>query len=598
LRLLKIVTFVLSVALVPTKGGVALAQTTGLALDRFEPAPAGDRMFGVPSPYVAGDLTPHVMLLADYAHNPLVLRSTSGYQSLGSVVKHQFFLHLNAALALWNRVNVNIDLPAAVYQGGDSPAVGQGFASPASAQLGDVRAGLRARIFGEYDEPFQIAVGGYVWLPTGASDAYVGTGKVRGMPQLLLGGRADRFIWSAATGPEIEQDERFAGLQQGSMFAWGAGIGVLLLDSRHLELAVEGSGDVAFQHPIKQTTNAELLFDVRYRIIDDVEVGVGAGPGLAQGVGTPDFRGVAMVAYTPEMKKAPGDRDGDGVLDPDDACPDTPGVKSDDPKKNGCPENDRDKDGILDADDACPDEPGVADPDPKKNGCPVPKDRDGDGIPDAEDACPDVKGVHTEDPKTNGCPAPKDRDGDGIPDAEDACPDVKGVPTKDPKTNGCPLDTDGDGIPDDQDACPNEKGVPDPDPTKNGCPKAVRVNDQEIVILDQVQFDTGKATIKKVSDALLDEVADVIREHPEITRLEVQGHTDNRGTKAGNKTLSQQRAEAVMKALVFRKIEPARLVAKGYGQDAPIAENTTDAGRQKNRRVQFKIVEKRPKEKP
>ena len=317
-------------------------------------------------------------------------------------------------------------------------------------------------------------------------------------------------------------------------------------------------------------------------------MGVGAGPGLTQGVGTPDVRAVGMVAYTPEMKKASGDRDGDGILDPDDACPDTPGVKSDDPKKNGCPAGpgDRDNDGIVDADDACPDEPGVADPDPKKNGCPVPKDRDGDGVPDAEDACPDVKGVRTEDPKTNGCP--KDRDGDGIPDTEDACPDVKGVHTEDPKTNGCPLDTDGDGIPDDKDACPNEKGVPDPDPTKNGCPKAVRVNEQEIVILDQVQFDTGKATIKKVSDALLDEVADVIREHPEIVHIEVQGHTDNRGTKAGNKTLSQQRADAVMKALVFRKVEPERLVAKGYGQDVPIGENTTDAGRQKNRRVQFK----------
>jgi outer membrane protein OmpA-like peptidoglycan-associated protein len=382
------------------------------------------------------------------------------------------------------------------------------------------------------------------------------------------------------------------------MVNWGAGIGVLLLDSRHLELAAEASGAVTVNDAVKDTTNAELLFDLRYRVIDDLELGVGAGPGLTRGVGTPDFRGVAMVAYTPEMKKAPQDRDGDGVLDVDDACPDTPGIKSDDPKKNGCPlPADRDHDGILDGDDACPDEPGVADPDPKKNGCPAaPKDRDGDKILDDDDACPDVPGVADPDPKKNGCP--RDRDGDGIPDTEDACPDVKGVKTEDPKTNGCPPDTDGDGITDDRDACPNEKGVADPDPTKNGCPKAVRVNDQEIVILDQVQFDTGKATIKKVSDALLDEVADVIREHPEIARLEVQGHTDNRGTKGGNKVLSQQRSDAVMKALIFRKIDPQRLTAKGYGQDVPIADNKSDAGRQKNRRVQFKIVEKRAKEKP
>ena len=234
-RLLKILTFILSVGLVPTTGGVALAQTTGLALDRFEPAPAGDRMFGVPSPFVAGDLTPHVMLLGDYAHNPLVLRSTSGNQNLGSVVKSQLFLHLNAVLALWNRVNVNVDVPVALYQAGDNPAIGQGFASPTSAQFGDLRAGLRLRIFGEYDEPFQIGVGGYVWFPSGPSNAYVGTSQVRGMPQLLLGGRADRFIWAAAAGPEIEQSESIANIQQGSMFDWGAGVGVLLLDDRHLE---------------------------------------------------------------------------------------------------------------------------------------------------------------------------------------------------------------------------------------------------------------------------------------------------------------------------------------------------------------------------
>jgi outer membrane protein OmpA-like peptidoglycan-associated protein len=108
-----------------------------------------------------------------------------------------------------------------------------------------------------------------------------------------------------------------------------------------------------------------------------------------------------------------------------------------------------------------------------------------------------------------------------------------------------------------------------------------------------VQFDTGKATIKKVSDKLLDEVAGVLAAHPEILKIEVQGHTDNRGTKGGNKILSEQRAAAVMKALVARGIDVARLASHGYGQDKPIDVNTTDAGRQKNRRVQFIILEKK-----
>ncbi|MEZ4313967.1 MAG: OmpA family protein [Polyangiaceae bacterium] len=206
-----------------------------------------------------------------------------------------------------------------------------------------------------------------------------------------------------------------------------------------------------------------------------------------------------------------------------------------------------------------------------------------------------MKGVPSEDPKMNGCPP--DKDGDGILDADDACPEIKGIKTEDPATNGCPGDTDGDTIRDDKDACPNEKGKPDPDPTKNGCPQAVRVTETEVIILQQVQFDTNKSTIKKVSDPLLDEVAEVLREHPEILKIEVQGHTDSKGSPALNKTLSQNRADSVKKALIKRGISEGRLIPKGYGQDKPIADNGTDEGRAKNRRVQFVIVEKTTKDK-
>jgi outer membrane protein OmpA-like peptidoglycan-associated protein len=90
-------------------------------------------------------------------------------------------------------------------------------------------------------------------------------------------------------------------------------------------------------------------------------------------------------------------------------------------------------------------------------------------------------------------------------------------------------------------------------------------------------------------------VADVLQAHVELVRLEVQGHTDSTGSKALNQRLSQARADAVMNALVSRGVEKGRLTAKGYGQDMPIADNTSEEGRQKNRRVQFSIVEKRPK---
>jgi outer membrane protein OmpA-like peptidoglycan-associated protein len=572
----------------------------GIPLDRFDPAPVGDRMFGVPSPFVAGHLTVHAGVLLDYAHDPLVLRSASNNADEGNVISSDLFLHVNASLALWNRLLINVDVPIALAQAGSSPSAdGTTFASPNKAQMGELRAGLRVRIWGEYDDPFQIGVGGYVWFPTGPSNAYVGDGNVRGQPQLLLGGRgANRIVWSLAGGPEIRATEVFAGVTQGTQFNVGAGIGVLLGDERRFQLGPEIYGAFTLASSktpadaLKRSTNLEILADARYRVIPDLEIGVGLGPGLTVGPGTPDFRGVLMIAYTPEMKKQDRpDRDGDGIFDDEDACPDVKGVKTDDPKTNGCPP-DRDGDGILDDDDACPDVKGVKTDDPKTNGCPPDQDTDGDGILDKDDACPKVKGVKSDDPKKNGCPP--DRDEDGIPDAVDACPDVKGVKTDDPKTNGCPPDTDGDGITDDKDACPEEKGPPDPDPAKNGCPR-VHVTDKEIVILEQVQFDTGKATIKKVSDGLLDAVAEVFKDHADILRVEVQGHTDNRGTPNLNKGLSQRRAEAVLKALAARGIATGRLEAKGYGQDVPIGDNKTDEGRQKNRRVQFKILERKPK---
>jgi OmpA-OmpF porin, OOP family len=575
----------------------APARAQNLPLDRFEPAPAGDRLFGVPSPTVSGDAMPRLQLLLDYAHNPLVLHTLTTGKSVGKVVSGQLILHANASLALFETLGLDVNFPVALAQAGGSPSVaGQVLASPTGAQPGDLRAGLRLRLIGATDDPFQLAIGGYAWFPTGSRDSYLTGGRVRGMPQLLLGGRSDRFVWALSGGPQIRPKQTYVGITDGTQVNVGLGLGIYLDSGRRLQIGPEAyaaftvvKDTAATADSFKRTSNLEVLGDIRWRFVDDFEVGAGAGPGLTAGLGTPDFRGVFMLGYVPEPKAAPpppGDRDKDGIIDEKDACPDVKGVANVDPEKNGCPP-DRDGDGIIDEKDACPDVKGVKSDDPELNGCPP--DRDGDEIIDEKDACPDVPGVHDPDPKKNGCP--RDRDGDGIADSKDACPDVPGVRDPDPKKNGCPADRDGDGILDDQDACPDEPGPSDPDPKKNGCP-TVHVTDKEIVILEQVQFDTGKATIKKVSDPLLDKVAAVFNEHTEIAKVEVQGHTDNRGAAKMNRTLSQKRADAVAKALAQRGIAKERLISKGYGPDQPIAENTTDEGRQQNRRVQFKILER------
>jgi len=256
------------------------------------------------------------------------------------------------------------------------------------------------------------------------------------------------------------------------------------------------------------------------------------------------------------------DTDGDGIYDQDDECPETPGL----PEFNGCP--DTDGDGIEDRKDACPNTPGLA----EFNGCP---DTDGDGIPDPQDACPTVAGIAS----LNGCP---DADGDGITDAEDACPNEAGPAAN----NGCPWpDRDGDGVLDKDDQCPDVPGTV----ANNGCPEVTveiikQLNDYSKTIL----FDTGKATIRQESYAVLQSIVDIMKEYPN-TYFVIEGHTDSVGSDKSNQTLSDNRAKSVRDYLVTIGMDGSRLSSVGYGESRPIATNNTKAGRQQNRRVEISL---------
>ena len=173
-----------------------------------------------------------------------------------------------------------------------------------------------------------------------------------------------------------------------------------------------------------RTTPIEGLLGMHYDVVPDVRIGAGAGTGLTRGYGAPEFRGLLSFEWAPAYEKA----------EPAVVPPPPPPPEPVPPPPPFVPPPDTDGDGVIDAVDACPDVPGVKTDDPKTNGCPP--DRDGDGILDAVDACPDLKGMKTEDPKTNGCP---DTDGDGILDPEDACPKLAGPRNADPKRHGCPL---------------------------------------------------------------------------------------------------------------------------------------------------------------
>ncbi len=576
--------------------GTATAPTnTGFALQRFTAAPAGDRLFSVSSPYASGDPGLHVALLLDYASNPFLVSRVKGLVEPTGVVTDQAYFHVNATFAIFDRLAFNLDIPSAVVNTGDNPTFrGTTFASPSNPSFGDIRLGVRGRIYGGERDLFQLGVQGFLWAPTGSRSEFTSDGEVRGMPQLLLGGFNDRVVWSFSAGAHLRPTTKYNNVVIGSTAEFGAGLGVRLGDERRFQIGPEITAGVSFEEPKRRNTHVEILLGAKYKITQDVEAGVAAGPGVTPGYGTPDVRFVGGLTYTPDRyppAAPPPDADKDGVADDKDQCPQQAQGDKPDPKRPGCPAPpDRDKDGIADDVDACIDVAGVESATPAKNGCPG--DQDGDGVIDLQDKCPDKAQGDKPDPANPGCPAPPDADGDGILDRDDACPAVAGVANADRTQNGCPGDTDGDTIRDDQDACPEIKGAKDPDPKKNGCPKIVRFIGSELVILQQVQFKTGTASLTGNSDEILSEVATVLKDHPEIAKLEVQGHTDNKGNAKGNKTLSQSRAESVVKAVVAKGVGAERLTAKGYGQEVPIGDNTTEEGRAKNRRVQFKVLER------
>ena len=132
---------------------------------------------------------------------------------------------------------------------------------------------------------------------------------------------------------------------------------------------------------------------------------------------------------------------------------------------------------------------------------------------------------------------------------------------------------------------------PEPEPEPPPKPKRVEVTAAAIVINEKILFEVDKAVIRPESFDLMNEITAVIKENPRIKKISIEGHTDSDGSAKYNKKLSQKRADSVMAYLTEHGVEAERLTAVGYGEDKPIAENDTDEGKEKNRRVEFLIVE-------
>jgi len=253
----------------------------------------------------------------------------------------------------------------------------------------------------------------------------------------------------------------------------------------------------------------------------------------------------------------------------------------------GGEDRDGDGDGVPDRRDKCPDTPHGCTVD--ASGCP--SDADGDGVCDGNDKCAETpRGARVD---ANGCPT--DSDGDGVYDGIDQCPDTsKGCEVD---SRGCPIDSDGDGVCDGLDKCPDTASGTKVN--QDGCPpteveqRETELLETGLIRLEDVKFETAKSNILSESHPALDAVGQVLSKWPQL-KIEIDGHTDSRGTDAYNLELSHRRADSVRAYLLehFPQLEAAQLTTKGYGESKPLVPNTSPENMTQNRRVEFTVLNK------
>ena len=573
-------------------------------------------------------------LLFAYSNDPLFTYiETSGGNPIDrsrSLVENRLGAHVTASMAFFDFLQLGAELPVLLFQQRDPARAPDGANGPlATFGGGDVRlypklSILQQRRGGPVDIGLQVPISfptgqntefygerGYTFTPTILASREFNLGSNIGLLRLAanLGARlrTERVIYDSQN---AIGDELIGRLGAGYVFA------VAEDHPTEVSLSIATASQIeGFIEAIPVRNPSEVLGEVQHTVAGPLDVFIGGAVGVGSGAGGPDYRvygGLRLSARTDPDRDGDGiadrndkcidqpetihgfgdedgcpddaDRDGDGIRDDADKCPDEPEDKDGFEDEDGCPDLDHDKDGINNDVDKCPDAAEDKDGFEDEDGCPD-LDNDNDGILDAADKCPDAAEDMDGFADDDGCPE-LDNDNDGVLDAADRCPNEAGVK----ENRGCPdADRDGDTVVDRLDNCPDEKGTPE----NAGCAvrQLVVIKAEKLEILDMVFFKTGKDVIEKKSFALLDNVAAVLKSHPEIAKIRVEGHTDNVGVPAKNKDLSGRRAASVVTYLKGKGVEAARRVGEGYGEEKPVGANTTDEGKAKNRRVEFTIVE-------
>ena len=577
-------------------GGVAFAGKAGkLDLQQFHPAATSTGYLSLDDPSVLPEWHGAAGLYLSLGRDALVLRDGNQTVPAGHIVRQQVWLEAMGSIGFFNRFEVGLALPIALSQGGDRAPSGYDVASALRGQrggaLGDLRLDGKILLFDRsvrtrHHLALALIVG--LTAPTSTRDL-AGESNATARPRLAFEWEFHRLHLVSSFGAILRARAQVLGLDVTHQLTFGVGARVRLWRALEAYGEVRGAVDVALPRGVALTSvdaPGEVEVGLGWQTSFGLRPFVAGGAGLGRGYGDPTFRILVGARYLPPAvaKEAPWndeDADHDGVPNGIDRC-----LRDAGPAANsGCPEGDLDGDQVIDRLDECPERSGPA----ANSGCPD-YDTDGDNIPDRLDKCPKQQGSR----QNAGCPA-RDSDADGVPDVIDRCRDKPGSADND----GCPdIDSDGDGLVDRLDKCPFEAEVYNDQQDDDGCPDAgvalAELAAGQIAFFEPIQFDKDGASEKLSAKSVrvLSAAAALLRSHVELTRIRVDGHTDDRGNSVDNLDLSLARAQLVRRFLVERgKVAPERVVAQGFGGDRPLVDNATPQNRARNRRIEITVLE-------
>jgi hypothetical protein len=386
--------------LVGLAAGAARAQEyDGYRAERTRPPASAADGLAMPLPRTLGDLVPAFGLVLDYAHQPLLARSSYGGQA-GAVVAHRVIAHVIAALGVTDRLELHLRAPL-VFQAGDSPVISEiAFAAPDAATFADGVLGGSVRILGEGEQGFHLGLTAEVLFPFTSASGFVSDREVsaRGLVTSSVALPAMTIALAAGASYRPERPLLGAGRSASELdLALGLVVPAFLRTTLDVELLVSTGlrGDLAFQ---TRGTSLELVLGGRHQLENGLALELGGAIGFLRAPGTPTFRVFLGVRWA-LPPAPPSDEDGDGFVGDEDRCPAEAEDRDHNYDDDGCPEPDDDEDGIVDASDACAREAEDRDGWDDDDGCPDPDD-DGDGWADADDACARIPGGDSR----RGCP--------------------------------------------------------------------------------------------------------------------------------------------------------------------------------------------------